>query len=32
VAAEWMIGRYSNSIDATRQMWAFFREHQLPRK
>ncbi len=32
VAAEWMIGRYSHSIDATRQMWAFFREHQLPRK
>ena len=29
VAAEWMIGRYSRSIDATRQMWAFFREHQL---
>ena len=32
VAAEWMVGRYSHSIDATRQMWAFFREHQLPRK
>jgi polyhydroxybutyrate depolymerase len=32
VAAEWMIGRYSQSIDATRQMWAFFREHQLTRK
>jgi polyhydroxybutyrate depolymerase len=32
VAAEWMIGRYSRSIDATRQMWAFFREHQLTRK
>jgi polyhydroxybutyrate depolymerase len=29
VAAEWMIGPYSRSIDATRQMWAFFREHQL---
>ena len=32
VAAEWMLGRYSHSIDATRQMWAFFREHQLARK
>jgi polyhydroxybutyrate depolymerase len=32
VAAEWMLGRYSQSIDATRQMWAFFREHQLRRK
>jgi polyhydroxybutyrate depolymerase len=32
VAAEWMLGRYSHSIDATRQMWAFFREHQLRRK
>jgi hypothetical protein len=27
VAAEWMIGRYSRSIDATRQMWAFFNDH-----
>jgi len=32
VAAEWMVGPYSRSIDATRQMWAFFREHQLPGK
>jgi polyhydroxybutyrate depolymerase len=32
VAAEWMVGRYSHSINATRQMWAFFREHQLTRK
>ncbi len=32
VAAEWMVGPYSRSIDATRQMWAFFREHPLPRK
>jgi polyhydroxybutyrate depolymerase len=32
VAAEWMIGRYSNSIDATRQMWAFFNQHQLTRE
>ena len=31
VAVEWMLGPYSGSIDATRQMWAFFREHQLPR-
>jgi polyhydroxybutyrate depolymerase len=30
VAAEWLVGPYSRSIDATRQMWAFFREHQLP--
>jgi polyhydroxybutyrate depolymerase len=32
VAAGWMVGRYSRSINATRQMWAFFREHQLIRK
>ena len=32
VAAEWMIGRYSHSIDATRHMWAFFNEHQLTRQ
>ena len=32
VAAEWMIGPYSRSIDATRQMWAFFGDHQLTRK
>lgn len=32
VAAEWMLGPYSRSIDATRQMWAFFREHHLTRK
>jgi polyhydroxybutyrate depolymerase len=24
---EWFVGRTSRSIDATRQMWAFFREH-----
>jgi len=30
VAAEWLVGPYSRSIDATRQTWAFFREHQLP--
>jgi polyhydroxybutyrate depolymerase len=28
---EWICGRTSRSIDATRQMWAFFREHQLQR-
>ncbi len=28
---EWMLGRTSRSIDATSQMWAFFREHQLLR-
>jgi polyhydroxybutyrate depolymerase len=32
VAAEWMLGSYSRSIDTTRQMWALFREHQLTRK
>jgi polyhydroxybutyrate depolymerase len=29
VRAEWMLGRYSRGIDATRQMWAFFRAHPL---
>jgi polyhydroxybutyrate depolymerase len=29
---EWMVGPTSRSIDATRQMWAFFREHRLPRR
>ena len=29
---EWFIGRTSRSIDASSQMWAFFREHQLPRE
>jgi polyhydroxybutyrate depolymerase len=28
---EWWVGPTSKSIDATRQMWAFFREHQLRR-
>ena len=32
VRVEWMVGPYSRSIDATRQMWAFFREHQLARR
>ena len=27
---EWMVGPPNRSIDATRQMWAFFREHRLP--
>jgi polyhydroxybutyrate depolymerase len=27
---EWLAGPTSRSIDATRQMWAFFREHPLP--
>jgi polyhydroxybutyrate depolymerase len=30
--AEWLVGPYSRSIDATSHMWAFFREHQLSRK
>jgi len=29
---EWIVGRTSRNIDATSQMWAFFREHRLPRK
>jgi polyhydroxybutyrate depolymerase len=29
---EWMLGPTSRSIDATSQMWAFFREHRLLRK
>jgi polyhydroxybutyrate depolymerase len=29
---EWMLGRTSRNIDATSQMWAFFREHRLPSK
>ena len=29
---EWFVGPTSRSIDATRQMWAFFREHPLLRK
>ena len=29
---EWFLGPTSHSVDATRQMWAFFREHRLPRK
>jgi polyhydroxybutyrate depolymerase len=26
---EWLAGTTSNSIDATSQMWAFYREHRL---
>lgn len=29
---EWWVGPTSNRIDATSQMWAFFREHRPPRK
>ncbi|HEX4954818.1 MAG TPA: PHB depolymerase family esterase [Thermoanaerobaculia bacterium] len=29
---EWLTGVTSNGVDATRQMWAFFREHPLPGK
>ena len=29
---EWFVGTTSRSIDATSQMWAFFREHPLTRK
>jgi polyhydroxybutyrate depolymerase len=28
---EWIVGPMSNSIDATSLMWAFFREHKLPK-
>jgi polyhydroxybutyrate depolymerase len=29
---EWFVGATSHSIDASSQMWAFFREHALPGK
>jgi polyhydroxybutyrate depolymerase len=29
---EWLVGPTSRSIDATSQMWAFFREHRLVRE
>lgn len=29
---EWIAGSTSRNIDATNQMWAFFREHRLPGK
>jgi len=29
---EWFLGPTPTSIDATSEMWAFFREYQLPRK
>ena len=29
---EWWVGPTSNSIDATNQMWTFFRDHRLRRK
>jgi polyhydroxybutyrate depolymerase len=32
IAAEWMLGPYSHSIEATRQMWAFFHKHRLTRE
>jgi polyhydroxybutyrate depolymerase len=32
VPAQWMLGHYSHSIDATGLMWAFFHEHQLTSK
>lgn len=28
---EWIVGHLSNSVDATNQMWAFFRAHPLNR-
>jgi len=32
VAAEWMVGPYNHSVDATRLMWAFFQQHPLTKK
>jgi poly(3-hydroxybutyrate) depolymerase len=29
---EWWAGPTSRSIDASSQLWTFFREHRLPRK
>lgn len=29
---EWFLGPTSRSVDATREMWAFFQEHRLPRR
>jgi polyhydroxybutyrate depolymerase len=29
IVAEFLVGHYNHSIDATEQMWAFFREHSL---
>src|SRR5205085_4738224 len=29
---QWLLGPTNRNIDATNQMWAFFREHPLPRK
>lgn len=31
IVATWMVGPYNHSIDATRQMWAFFQEHPFRR-
>jgi polyhydroxybutyrate depolymerase len=31
-APEWLLGRTSRGVDATSQMWAFFRQHPLRRK
>lgn len=32
LAAQWMLGHYNRSINATRLMWAFFSSHQLTKK
>jgi polyhydroxybutyrate depolymerase len=29
---EWLLGRTSNGVDATNQMWSFFRDHPLNRR
>ena len=30
IIAQWLVGPYSRSVDATRLMWEFFREHAAP--
>jgi polyhydroxybutyrate depolymerase len=29
IVAKWLVGPYSDSVDATEKMWSFFREHPL---
>jgi polyhydroxybutyrate depolymerase len=29
---KWIVGHTSSGVDATREMWAFFREHRLARR
>jgi polyhydroxybutyrate depolymerase len=32
VVVEWLVGPYNHSINATREMWAFFQKHPLTTK